>query len=79
MTWTRPAYRSSRVPVLLEDGENAPPDLLRWVIRQLCEHLEHLAQEIEKCEAMPGSIAMADSLQPPWGWFRSSILPAEGA
>ncbi len=42
----------SRVPALLEEGENDLPDLLRQSIQRLYEHLKHLAQEIEQCEAM---------------------------
>ena len=42
----------SRVPALLEDGENDLPDLLRQIIQRLYDHLKHLTQEIEQCEAM---------------------------
>lgn len=45
----------SRVPALLEAGENDLPDLLRQLIQQLYEHLKHLDQEIEHCEAMMAS------------------------
>lgn len=39
----------------LEAGENDLPDLLRQLIQQLYEHLKHLDQEIEYCEAMMAS------------------------
>ncbi|MGB5558174.1 MAG: IS110 family transposase [Paracoccaceae bacterium] len=45
----------SRVPALVEAGENDLPDLLRQLIQRLYEHLKHLAHEIEQCEAMIAS------------------------
>ena len=36
----------------MEDGENDLPDLLRQIIQRLYDHLKHLAQETEQCEAM---------------------------
>lgn len=48
-------HLQSRVPTLLEDGENDLPDLLRQLIQRLYEHLKHLTLEIEQCEAMIAS------------------------
>ena len=45
----------SRVPALLEAGENDVPDLPRQLIQRLYEHLKHLDHEIEHCEAMMAS------------------------
>ena len=45
----------SRVPALVEAGENDLPDLLGQLIQRLYEHLKHLDQEIEHCEAMMAS------------------------
>ncbi len=42
----------SRVPALLEYGENDLPDLLRQLIKRLYEHLKQLARAIEQGEAM---------------------------
>ncbi len=42
----------AQIPTILEDDENKLPGLMRQVIQRLYDHLKHLEQEIEACEAM---------------------------
>jgi transposase len=42
----------SRLPALLEDGENDLPILLRHLLQRLYDHLKYLTHEIEACEAL---------------------------